>query len=147
MASSRTMARFAREDRGAVTIEFVVMLPIFVAALAFAYEFGQLFLTYQSTASNVRSAARYLARVDEPQDHRDAARNIIRTGGLDDDADAFPYLRNACPRLRDCFTITSSTVTVSVQVNYPLTLFGFVGGEAGASLPIRIVETSSRTGV
>ena len=148
MARRRTTDRFAKENRGAVTLEFVVMMPLFLAALAFAYEFGQFFLTYQSTASNVRSAARYLARLDNPASNtnRRLARNIIRTGQLETDVTPFPYLNNVCSSLGDCFTVTPNSVRINVQFNYPLTLFGFVGGEAGATLPIRVVETSQRTG-
>ena len=148
MARARTKGRFAQETGGSVTIEFVIMMPVFLAALAFAFEFGQFFLTYQNAASNVRSAARFLARLDDPTStaNRRLARTIVRTGQTDSTVTPGAHMANACPSLSSCFTVTNTAVRVDVKINYPLTLFGFVGGQAGASLPIRVVETSRRMG-
>src|SRR6185312_16209912 len=63
-----SLRRFTKTDSGTATIEFVVAIPMFLAALAFAFEFGQIFLAHQGTVDNVRAAARYLSRVDLTND-------------------------------------------------------------------------------
>ena len=78
----RSSASFARDRDGAVTIEFVVTLPLFLVALAFAFEFGQIFLAHQSTVNNVRAASRYLSRTAVTPANLACAQDIVRTGRM-----------------------------------------------------------------
>ena len=49
---------------GAATVEFIVTLPVLLAALAVCYELGRAFLAYEIASADVQSAVRYLARAN-----------------------------------------------------------------------------------
>jgi hypothetical protein len=145
MKHARWPLRFVRDEHGAVTIEFVVMMPIFLAALAFAYEFGQIFLAQQSTINNVRAAGRYLARVALIDSNRDKAEGIVRLGKLPsadpDDDDPPDYLEDACGLAGPhCITIDDDKIDIVVRVNYRLSIFGFIDSDAPATLPFTVHE-------
>jgi Flp pilus assembly protein TadG len=136
-------------ERGAVTIEFVVTLPLFLAALAFVFEFGRIFVAHQATVNNVRSAARYLSRSDMAAGDLTIATNIVRTGqttgGVTPDylapanatitiTDPYETFSNAD------FRVNGRTFRVVVRVGFPLTIFGFVNDDGFATIPFVVVE-------
>ncbi|HEX5008587.1 MAG TPA: TadE/TadG family type IV pilus assembly protein [Hyphomonadaceae bacterium] len=138
--------KFLRNERGAATIEFVCTLPLFLAALAFAFEFGQIFLAHQSTVNNVRAASRYLSRSDLSQSDIDKAKNMVLTGRLVggtspdyldlNDVDVQQtYTTFSTPT----FSRSGSTARIYVQVAFPLTIFGFLGGNQ-PTIPFVVVE-------
>ncbi|MBS8225599.1 TadE/TadG family type IV pilus assembly protein [Vannielia litorea] len=63
----RRAGRFTRDTRGAALVEFAISLPLMLLIFAVTIEGGRLFWAYQTTASGVRDAARYLARI-APED-------------------------------------------------------------------------------
>lgn len=69
----RKAHQFARKSDGAALVEFAILLPVMLLTFAVIIEGGRLFWSYQSAASGVRDAARYLARV--------APRDICTTPG------------------------------------------------------------------
>ena len=136
---------FARSDRGAVTIEFVCTMPLFLAALAFAFEFGQFFLAHQSTVHNVRAASRYLSRTDMTFSDRARARTIVRTGQISNGT-APDYLASADIdiELEDVINPGPDTPPIriwkiSARVDYQPLLFGFIGGD-NITLPFVVRE-------
>jgi hypothetical protein len=147
--------RFLTEERGTATIEFLVTLPLFLAALAFVFEFGRYFVAYQQTANNVRSAARYISQVDLTPDNESKAEKIIRTGRPDgNDSDAPDYLKDLCfldtDIPRDCIIRDNGSIPIRIEVHvhFPLTLFKFIDPKGNAvSLPFRIVEYVQPVGV
>jgi len=150
LSRKNNLSHFGRSQRGAVTIEFVLTIPLFLVALAFAFEFGQFFLAHQSTVNNVRAAARYLARADvtTPQKRtlaRANANDIIRTGQIGG-ANPPGYLASACTS-DPCITLTGSTVRVDVLVVYPLQFFTLVDGGDRTGIPIRVREDLRRAGM
>lgn len=58
---SQKLRQIAEDDRGAITIEFVVWMPAFAAMLAFIIDFSFIFLTNSSMWDSARDAARRLA--------------------------------------------------------------------------------------
>jgi hypothetical protein len=142
----RSANSFTGTENGAVTIEFVCTLPLFLAALAFAFEFGQFFLAHQSTVNNVRAATRYLSRTDASNQDRIVARRIVRTGQIsggtspdyltnaDVDFDLEDVVNNGDPD-RPSISIWS----ITTRVNYRPMLFGFVGGE-NVTIPFVVRE-------
>ena len=52
--------RAFRHEDGSITVEFVVTFPLILAALAFSFEFGRLFIAHHTAVNNVRAAVRYL---------------------------------------------------------------------------------------
>jgi hypothetical protein len=128
-----------------VTIEFVCTVPLFLAALAFAFEFGQFFLAHQSTVHNVRAASRYLSRTDVASADRTRARAIVRTGQIAGGT-APDYLSGADIdiELEDVIDVGPDTPRVriwkiSTRVDYEPLLFGFIGGE-NITLPFVVRE-------
>jgi Flp pilus assembly protein TadG len=148
--------KFAKDREASATIEFVVTLPMFLAALAFAFEFGQIFLAHQSTVNNVRSAARYLSRSSMGAEDISIAENIVRTGRASGGTQA-SYLTtaNATVAIDDNyatfgppeFSRNGQTIRIVVQVNYPLSIFGFIEGGNRPSLPFAVVEDLRLIGV
>lgn len=148
--------KFAQDRTASATIEFVVTMPMFLAALAFAFEFGQIFLAHQSTVNNVRSAARYLSRSDLSASDISIAENIIRAGKtsggiqpeyltptyaivtIDDD-----YATFGPPT----FTRSGKTIRIVTRVNYPLTIFGFIEDGGRPNIPFVVVEDLRFIGV
>lgn len=147
---------FAKDRRASATIEFVVTLPMFLVALAFAFEFGQIFLAHQSTVNNVRSAARYLSRSDLSATDIATAENIIRTGKASGGTQA-EYLTtaNATVAIDDqystfsppSFSRSGKTFRIVTRVNYPLTIFGFIEGAGRPNIPFVVIEDQRFVGV
>lgn len=55
--------RFAGDERGAIIVEFGIVMPVMLLLLALTVESARLMWSYQSVISGVRDAGRYLARV------------------------------------------------------------------------------------
>jgi len=53
---------FIRDDRAAVTVEFVIALPLLLAMMVFAVQYGNAIRVRNTLDSATRDAARYLAR-------------------------------------------------------------------------------------
>ena len=77
---------FLRDSQGAITVEFVVTLPILLAALGFAEQYGQAMQTRNSLDVAARDAARFISRAPldptgttVPDVFLCAARGIIET--------------------------------------------------------------------
>ena len=139
---------FFGEQRGTATIEFVTTLPLFLAALAFSFEFGQIFLAHQSTVNNVREASRYLSRSGLTATNITYATNMVRTGRMTGGT-APDYLTaaNATVTITPSYSTFSTptfsksgqTTRVMVRVNYPLSIFGFTG-DTHVTIPFVVVE-------
>jgi Flp pilus assembly protein TadG len=68
------------DDSGSVAVEAALALP-FVIAFAFAiFEFGGMLYSYEMVQTGVRDAARYLARVPDPDASETQAKAIAVTG-------------------------------------------------------------------
>ena len=137
--------KFAGSERGAVTIEFVCTVPLFLAALAFAFEFGQFFLAHQSTVHNVRAASRYLSRTAVATADRTVARAIVRTGQISNGtAPGYLAAADIDIELEDVINPGPDTPPVriwkiSTRVDYQPILFGFIGGE-NVTIPFVVRE-------
>jgi Flp pilus assembly protein TadG len=150
------LRKFAKDKDASATIEFVVTMPLFLAALAFSFEFGQLFLAHQATVNNVRSAVRYLSRSDLSTADIAVAENIVRTGQLAGGTQA-EYLTtaNATVSIDDAYTTFSTptfsrsgkTFRIVTRVDFPLTIFGFIDGGGTASIPFVVVEDMRFVGI
>lgn len=154
----RSSASFARDRDGAVTIEFVVTLPLFLVALAFAFEFGQIFLAHQSTVNNVRAASRYLSRTAVTPANLACAQDIVRTGRMVLSAGAcaapvpgtYPeYLEATHADVTidadyatfgpPTFAKAGKTIRIDVRVEYPLSIFS-LAGDNRPFIPFRVTE-------
>jgi Flp pilus assembly protein TadG len=61
-AQSRRLGSFGRERDGAVTVEFVIAVPLLLAVLAFAVQYGFAMQVRNALDVAVRDAARYMSR-------------------------------------------------------------------------------------
>ena len=86
-ARYRKFRRFLTASGGSVAVEFVITLPITLAALFLVYELGRTLLAYEIAAQDLRSAIRYLSRAEgadvtnATDPYVIAAKNIAQTGG------------------------------------------------------------------
>jgi hypothetical protein len=137
MSQRISLDRFSKSQTGAVTIEFVATMPLFLVALAFAFEFGQFFLAHQSTVNNVRAAARFLSRIDNPDSNLARADNIVLRGQVSGGVTP-TYLEGSCP----CADPIGGNGIIHVQVrgSYPLTIFSFIDGGERPSIPFVVTE-------
>jgi hypothetical protein len=128
----------------------VVTLPLFLAALAFAFEFGNLFLAHLGTVKNVRAAARYLSRVPITTANIKNAADLVCSGDIDGNCngDAPEYLRGRCGTAEPgCITTTGDRIQIRVRGEYSLTLFNLVGGQARTTIPFVVTETTRHVGM
>lgn len=56
--------RFLRDQRAALSVEFVIGMPLIIAAQAIAFETGRVMLDQHALESGVRDASRFLARAN-----------------------------------------------------------------------------------
>ncbi|CUJ98727.1 Flp pilus assembly protein TadG [Ruegeria denitrificans] len=57
------LKRFARDDEGAILVEFGLVMPVMLLLLAVTLESARLMWSYQSVIAGVRDASRYMSRV------------------------------------------------------------------------------------
>ena len=87
---SQSLKAFGKCDRGAVLVEFAIMLPVFLLTFAVIFEGGRMLWSYQATAAGVRDASRYLARISPET-------ICVNGGGVAGEAgDLLNIVRNAC---------------------------------------------------
>lgn len=144
--------RFLRAADGAITIEFVVMFPLIIAALAFAFELGRVIIAHHTVVNNVRSAVRYLSRSDLSDARIEQARQIVRTGKPSGGAEpawmsgATVTVTPAQSTFSDAdFRVSGQVSRIQASVPVPLLIFSFLGNDS-ASIPITIVEDMRHIG-
>lgn len=77
--------RWAGERDGAAMFEFALALPILVLIIAGGWEFARGLWMYETLNKGVRDAARYLARVDDPNSAAAVtmAQRLVLSGDID----------------------------------------------------------------
>jgi Flp pilus assembly pilin Flp len=137
--------RFWRDETGAQLVEFAFALPLLLLLFAVTIEGGRMLWAYQSVASGVRDATRYLARVT-PRDicergtgvagYTDRLEGIVRNAQTGEAL--FPngiQVTEVLPSLAcnpgDYRGTNAPIVTVNavLQITFPFSgIFEFVGG-------------------
>ena len=100
------LKRFRSSDRGSMSIEYVIMVPLFVAMISGAVDLSRVFIDQ----SNFYSAARDTARV--------VARHAM------DEAAAEAYATTRVAQITSAATITDVTIdssSVTVTISAPVT--------------------------
>ena len=141
--------RAFRHEDGSITVEFVVTFPLILAALAFSFEFGRLFIAHHTAVNNVRAAVRYLSRSNLDASNLQVAQNIVRTGlaaggGLppwvDSSEDVSVQITPADSTFSDDnFRVSGQTIRIQTTVNYHVSIASFLG-LGGNDIPIIITE-------
>lgn len=137
--------KFSQDISGSSTVEFVIALPILLAMLAFAVQYGNALKIRNNLDVASRDAARYLARsslnssgVDVDQVFKDNARQIVseRIEKTKSTITTFVPTSNA------------TTVTIDVTIDVPFPLLQWIGlfDTADATLSMSASESWARTG-
>lgn len=144
--------RFLRKEDGSITVEFVVTFPLILAALAFAFEFGRMFVAHHTLVNNVRSAERYLSRSDLSASRISEAEEIVRTGfpsggSLPEWAQSIDVsITPAQSTFSDANYRTGGTVIrVDATANFQFLIANFFGDER-AIIPIAVTEDIRHVG-
>lgn len=66
MRRAHILKRFGRDERGATAVEFAILMPIMMVCFGAIVEGARIYWNYQGAVSGVRDAARYLARIEDP---------------------------------------------------------------------------------
>lgn len=72
-----TWRRLLRDERGAATLEFAIVVPVLLTLLLAIIDFGRLMFTVASLAAAVREGARHAAVLVDPTDA--ASLGVVRT--------------------------------------------------------------------
>ena len=143
---SRKIAKnWIKDDRGSSTVEFVIALPILLAMLAFAVQYGNALKVRNNLDIASRDAARYLARapLDSSGNSVDSyftsqAQQLVssRMGSTKSTIASFASSSNA----------TAATVDVTINVPFPLLRWIGLFDSADANLSMSSSESWARTG-
>ena len=122
------VTEFLKKTSGSMTVEFIVLVPMLLVALGFAYEFGRAMWAYDVMTRDVRAAVRYLSRT-YPYDatSKGYAINVARTGIPVGGTTHFPW---GAP-----WSSCSPCVTVGSETNFSIGNYnenGFVFSVTGA---------------
>jgi len=137
--------KFFKDSSGSVTVEFVIAMPILLAVLAFAVQYGNALKVRNSLDFSARDAARYLARAplnaeqtDVDQIFKDRARLIIAN-----------RVETSKSRITTFSSVTdSTTASIDVTVDVPFPLLKWIGlfDGAEATMSMSTKESVLRTG-
>ena len=119
---------FLRNCSGAMTVEFVVITPMLLAAMVFAFEFGRGLWAYDVMSRDVRAGVRYLSRATNNLPVNGtcpAAATTLVTNGTDADAH-FPWTDGmpqfTCNETAFPTGFNQSLEVVTMQAQVPVTL-------------------------
>ena len=124
------LGNFWRHDRGAVLVEFVVLLPFLLALLLGVVEIGRGLFYHHYITNGVRDGIRYLARTPMSEDDKSMAKQIALMGLPDDYADpnqvdvsVINVAHGGSLRGPDPLQVVQMTASVPI----PFPLLGFFG--------------------
>ncbi len=143
--SSAKVRNFVSDSDGSSTVEFVLALPVLLAMLAFAVQYGNALKVRNNLDIASRDAARYLARapLNEAGTGIDAyfkvrARQIV--------ADRVENTRSKISNFAPESNATTATVAVTIDVPFPLLSWIALFDTATPSLSMSSAESWARTG-
>jgi Flp pilus assembly protein TadG len=124
-----------------MTIEFVALVPMLVAALTIGFEFGRAFWAYDVVTRDVRAAVRYLSRAN-PYDAtaKTQATNVAKTGLPAGTTLHFPWTNSASmayaetPFTTANYNVNGTVITATANVPVTLSFLTVLNTLAGASL-------------
>lgn len=135
--------RFARDERATATVEFVIALPLLLAMMVFAVQYGNAIRVKNSLDSATRDAARFLARTPISSDgsmdvyFQNRALSLV-TNQINQKANNI--------QLTSVVDNQSAQVTISADVPFPLLrLTGFYD-QGSAFITMNTSQLWRRTG-
>lgn len=146
-----------RDNSGSLTVEFVLTIPIILAALFFSYEFGRAIWAYEVVAQDVRTAVRYLSRA-EGVDFSNAsdpaivaAENLAKTGQTANGGTLhYPWTASStldvtsAPFSDTEYNVNGNVITMTASVPMTLSLLAFV--HSGTNYTLSVADTAQYIG-
>jgi hypothetical protein len=108
--------RLERTERGAVAIEFALVLPLLMMLVFGIIDFSRAYYTLNQIISSVREGARYAAVLEDPIAQQADVKKVVREFGL-----PMGGRRIADNEIEVVFDRAAGRVTVKVK-EYPFTL-------------------------
>lgn len=137
--------KFFTDVAGSATVEFVIALPILFAMLAFSVQYGNALKVRNGLDIASRDAARYLARAplntaktDVDTAFKDRARQIVERRVLN--------TKSTISTFAPTSNATIATVTVTIDVPFPLLKWIGLFTTAAPTLSMTSSESWARTG-
>lgn len=145
----RSLRRFAKENQGLITVEFVCVIPMIMAALYFIYEFGRAFWAYEVASQDMRSAVRYLSRAESVDFTNTSggyilkAQNLAETGTTDaSDAMHYPWTSSSTISVSTTaftntnYNVNGSVITMTASIPITLSFLAFIGADTDYTIGI-----------
>jgi hypothetical protein len=137
---------FLKNHSGSMTVEFVVLVPLLLAALAFSFEFGKALWAYDVATRDVRAAVRYLSRA--PAGFTNQAKCLAMTGlpvgtppTCSNNPKHFPWTGAASfPAIAPTnfsagnFNQDGFVIAIEADVTVPVSFMSFLNAVTGAAL-------------
>lgn len=137
--------KFWTDTTGSSTVEFVIALPILLAILAFAVQYGNALKIRNNLDMASRDAARYLARAplnaagtDVDVFFKNTAQQLV--------ASRVANTKSSIASFVSASDASSATVNVTIDVPFPLLKWISFLDPTHASLSMSSVESWARTG-
>ncbi len=136
---------WTNDDRGSSTVEFVIALPILLAILAFAVQYGNALKVRNNLDIASRDAARYLARA--PLDSTgNAVDNYFIVQAKQIVESRIDTTKSTIAAFNSSSNGTSASVDVTIDVPFPLLRWIGLFDTATANLSMSASESWARTG-
>ena len=129
---------FIDDEQASYTVEFVVLVPLLLAALVFSFEFGRALWAYDVMTRDVRAGARYLSRA--PASYTSQAEKVAETGSPTGTTLHFPWTNSATFQYGTTtfssanFNQDGSVITMTANVPVTLSFMSFLNAVTGAAL-------------
>ena len=142
--------KFIADRRGSMTVEFVALVPMLVAALTFGFEFGRALWAYDVVTRDVRAAVRYLSRAN-PYDAtaKTQATTVAKTGSPSGTTSHFPWTNSATITYAETafsntnYSVNGTVITATASVPITLSLLSVLNrfGNSGISTSYTLTIT------
>jgi hypothetical protein len=155
------LQNFRGAEKGSVTIEFVIGLPMILVAMVFIFEFSSMFWAHHIATNNVRSATRFISRAPLTAAFLTDAQNMALTGDPTGTIGFYNWNDATCANGGPCVTITQNyanfttafrvpgqIIRVEEDIPFQIPGFGLVKAFTGSSsLPAVTCTPSQPAGV
>ena len=144
IAGIRAFRDFIRDPTGSMTVEFVVLVPLLLAALVFSFDFARALWAYDVMTRDFRGGVRYFSRSASnfaPPDCPVAAQALVTNGP--DAAAHFPWKGATAPwpkftcdktNFAAGFNQAVNVVTMKAEVPVTLSFLTFLNTVTGGAL-------------
>jgi Flp pilus assembly protein TadG len=145
----KSLGTFAKENQGLITVEFVCVIPMILAAMYFVFEFGRAFWAYEVASQDVRSAVRYLSRAESVDFTNTTggfilkAENLAETGTTDASSSKhYPWTASSTISVSTTaftdsdYNVNGSVISMTASIPITLSFLAFIGANTDYTISI-----------